>query len=277
MLARGGQAELFSEVAYAYDGSLEGLLSAIFAAYERRENPTDVEPGFRLQPRIDQRVSLIDVNLEHAERVRAGLAGSCGPAAYSAMKAAALCSEAGSGTAAYRFVRYAYDAAPSRRRAFSDVAHPDVAPLRRIWKRVGTERERMLQFVRFEELEGGLWFARCNPQDSVIPLVMDHFASRFNTQAFIIYDEAHGVAGVYEGRDWYLVNVADGGSLNIPPATAREAQMRAAWKAFYRSVSVEARYNPELRRHFMPKRLWRNITEMQEDLPGLSRKGSPCV
>lgn len=41
---------IYDEVAYAYDGTLEGLLSAIFAAYERRENPTDVVPESRLQP-----------------------------------------------------------------------------------------------------------------------------------------------------------------------------------------------------------------------------------
>ena len=44
--------------------------------------------------------------------------------------------------------------------------------------------------------------------------------------------------------------------------------MQQAWKRFYDTGAVEARYNPELRRQFMPKRFWKNITEMQEDLPG---------
>ena len=44
--------------------------------------------------------------------------------------------------------------------------------------------------------------------------------------------------------------------------------MKDAWKRFYRTIAVESRYNPELRRQFMPKRLWKNITELQEDLPG---------
>ena len=228
-------------------------------------------------------MAFIDVNPSHVERVHAGLVRSCGPAAFEAVKRASLCGAPGSGTAAYRFVRYAMDHAPDRRRALCDIMHPDVEPMQRILKRVGSERERMLQFIRFEELEGGLWFARCNPQDKVIPLVMDHFAERLNTQAFIIFDETHQLAGVYDKRDWYLVSTAadagsgsgakaTGGTLSVPPPTAREAEMQAAWKAFYRSVSVEARYNPELRRQFMPKRLWRNITEMQEDPPGLRRR-----
>ena len=36
---------------------LEGLLSAIFAAYEHHEHPTDVAPEERLQPRLSQRVA----------------------------------------------------------------------------------------------------------------------------------------------------------------------------------------------------------------------------
>ena len=34
--------EPLAEVAYCHDGSLEGLLSAVFEAYARREDPQDV-------------------------------------------------------------------------------------------------------------------------------------------------------------------------------------------------------------------------------------------
>ena len=123
----------------------------------------------------------------------------------------------------------------------------------------------MMQFLRFEHLEGGLWFARCNPQANVVPLLMDWFSGRFNTQPFVIHDEGHDLAGVYEGSDWYLVRTD---RLDLPGPAADERAMKDAWKRFYRTIAVESRYNPELRRQFMPKRLWKNITELQEDLPG---------
>lgn len=40
--------------------------------------------------------------------------------------------------------------------------------------------------------------------------------------------------------------------------------MSEAWRTFYKSVSIDARYHPELRRQFMPKRFWKNLTELQE-------------
>ncbi|MDO4290891.1 MAG: TIGR03915 family putative DNA repair protein [Eggerthellaceae bacterium] len=189
-----------------------------------------------------------------------------------------------------------------RGRAISDITHPAVEPLFKIARSVDQECEHMRQFIRFEHLGGGnpsaqlalstpaaspahaqrggsdalpaekvdMWFARCNPRDSVVPLVMEHFVERFNVQPFVIYDENHHLAGVYDGRTWYLVRTDDPdtqllGPEALPDAAAEEATVQDAWRRFYRAVAVESRYNPELRRHFMPKRFWKNLTEMQQD------------
>ena len=40
--------------------------------------------------------------------------------------------------------------------------------------------------------------------------------------------------------------------------------MQYAWKTFYDTLSIDSRYNPELRRNFMPKRFWKNLTEIKE-------------
>ena len=291
--------EVYSDLAYCYDDTLEGLLSAIFAAYANHEDPNDVVPERCLQPRLGQRVSLIETNLEHAQRVQKGLCRQCGWQTFDAVKRASLSEFPDAGTAIYKFVRYAMDAqkkrdcarcrkrtscpgasghraCPKQRgRALSDITHPMVEPMHRILRSINQECEHMRQFIRFEHLrdEGtDVWYARCNPKSSVIPLVMDHFVERFNIQPFIIYDENHHIAGVYEGQNWYLVRTDSAGTpeLNLPDKAAEEALMQQAWKRFYRTVAVESRYNPELRQHFMPKRFWKNLTEMQEDLPGLA-------
>lgn len=113
-------------------------------------------------------------------------------------------------------------------------------------------------------MQGGVWFAACNPKANVVPILMDWFSARFNTQPFIIFDEAHGIAGVSHNGAWTLVK---SDSLTLPEETTDEALMADAWKRFYDAVSIKDRYNPELQRSFMPKRLWGNITEMQERIP----------
>lgn len=279
MSLMGLNAEIFDEVAYVYDGSLEGLLSAIFAAYANHERPSEVACASKHQPRLGQRSFPVETNVEHAMRVRKGLVSKGGWSAFDAVRKAACSSNATAGTAAYSFVRYVMDEHSGRQRPFSNIAHPRVAPLYAICRSVSQECEHMRQFIRFEHLrEGGadFWFAKCNPRDSVVPLVMGHFVERFNVQPFMIYDENHEIAGVYDGDGWHLVNMAGAGlqGMTLPDKATEESSMQDAWRRFYRCVAVDARYNPELRRSFMPKRLWKNLTEMQEPAPTLARRQS---
>lgn len=257
--------EPLASVAYCHDGSLEGLLSAVFEAYARREDPQDIAPEGALQMRLGQSVRFIETDQSRAERVRKGIVRACGKAGFAKVAQASLADSPQAGTTVYRFVRRAMAQAASGKNALAETAHPAVEPLLGLARAVANERHRLLQFLRFEHLENDLWFARCNPRASVVPLVMDWFSGRFNTQPFVIFDETHRLAGVYGGREWHLAKTED----VSPPALAQEERlMQLAWKRFYDTVAIEARYNPELRRQFMPKRFWKHLTEMREELPG---------
>lgn len=287
--ARPVREEPLQDVAYAYDGTPEGLLTAVFQAYANREDPQDIAPGNTLQPRLGQTVRTIETDMQLAMRVRKGIQRTCGQTAFEAVLHAALSDDPNTGAIVYRFVRYAMSrrqphdcarcpkqhrcasipnctAASARRSSvLDDLANPAVGALLKLDRAVMNERHRMLQFLRFEHLENGGWFARCSPNASVVPLVMDWFAGRFNTQPFAVLDERHALAGVYEGRGWRLVRTE---GADLPAHAPDEELMQAAWKRFYDATAVEARYNPELRRQFMPERFWKDLTEMREGAPG---------
>lgn len=250
------------ELACLYDGSLEGLLSAVFWAYEAHQNPTEVVDERVFQPRLGQRTVPVATDYERALRVRRGVERAVGPAAFSAIARAAACDDYGAGTTVYRFIRYAMARPASMRSVpvLDELANPRVQSLVELARRTSNECERMRQFIRFSHLENGVWFARCNPGASVVPFVMGHFAARLNDQPFIIYDEAHQLAGVHHDGSWSLV----AGEIALPASpTAHDREMEEAWKRFYDALLVDARYNPELRRAFMPMRLWRNLAELQ--------------
>lgn len=276
-------AETYLELAYTYDGTLEGLLSCIFEAYANHDLPLDIVPEANIQPRLGQIVRHIPTDVQHAQRVKNGICKNAGYEAFRIIKRASLCDNEDKGMAIYRFVQYIMqkngkschgcvkngtcDGICTKRGqggVMSDPTHPVVNPVYRMANFAGNEEERMRQFARFQHLENGVWFARVNPAANVIPMVMPWFSQRFNTQPFIVYDEVHHVAGVYEGKTWYLVQTTE---MNIPGPAAEDQLMQRAWRQFYKTVAVESRYNPELRRHFMPVRFWKNLTEMQEELP----------
>lgn len=271
-------------VALVFDGTLEGLMSAVFFAYEKHVNPQDIIAQGIVQPRLDQQIVVVKTDFDHAVRVRRGIERSCGEAAWWSVAKASAADDPKSPLIVYRFIRYALarDSSSSckgcKKRAIcksacarphssgilSEAAHPHVEPLLRLEKRVQNEIYHMEQFIRFEHAQDDMWVARCNPNASVVPFIMDWFARRFNTQRFMIFDETHHIAGISEGGSWSLVST-DG--IPEPKHTREEALMQDAWKRFYNALTIDARYNPELRRHFMPMRLWRNITEVKTVLP----------
>ncbi len=272
-------ARMAAGASFTYDGSLEGLFTAVYAAIRARDDEAEILVAATAQPRLGQELVSVSTELESALKVRRLIEYSLGERTFECIRAAAASDDPARGTIIYRFLQYAFPAsgrtrcnrcarnsdcirarsAPGPSKILDDLAHPAVFALMKLYREVINERHHMAQFARFEHCEGDVWFARCNPKANVVPLLMNWFVPRFNDQRFVIYDENHGMSGVYDGKRWYLVGGKD---ITPPPHMADEREMQQAWRKFYRSLSVEARYNPELRRNFMPMRLWRNLTEL---------------
>lgn len=283
------------DACYVYDRSLEGMFSAIFSSLTTKDCVTDIVEEGLIQPRLGQSVITIPTSEGQAQRLQNFLLRAGGRRAYARILYASLADDPQKAWAILNCVKFAttlpalkYCSRCNRRhsctslkgcphtntrrssptagleRHLENFAHPQCGAVARLSRHVANERHHMKQFLRFEHVESDLWFAQCNPNANVIPLLMSFFAARFSDQRFLIYDEAHKLAGIFDGHQSLLVP-AD--HLEQPPhRSADEALMRKAWKTFYHAAAIEARYHPELRTAFMPKRLWKNILEMNEPL-----------
>ena len=94
-----------SNIAYVYDGSTEGLLSAVFLAYANHENPQDIIREGAFQLRLDQSMVYIETNAQHAERVRKGVIRKSNQIAWKIILDASLSDEPQAGTTIYRLIR----------------------------------------------------------------------------------------------------------------------------------------------------------------------------
>lgn len=74
--------EPLAHIAYVYDGTPEGLLTAVFQAYANHEDPEDIVQGAAFQPRLDQSVRTIETDAALAERVKRGLVRATGKAGF---------------------------------------------------------------------------------------------------------------------------------------------------------------------------------------------------
>lgn len=248
-------------MAYLYDGTLEGMLSCVFEAYASREDPIDIVEESVFMPRLGQCERTIATDRARARRVENGLVRTCGREAYEAVGMVHCSNDPAKGRAILEFVRYAMKRGPA---AVRDIAHEKVCAFAGMEQSVRNEKHQWQQFLRFEQVEGGIYVARCNPEANVVALLMDWFAARFNTQSFIVYDEVRRIAGISRGGSWAMVE-ADG--FEAPAVTGEECIVAQAWKRFHDTVAIEARTNHGLRKSLMPERFWKNMTEMKEAQP----------
>ena len=64
--------------AFIYDGTLEGLLCAIFETYRRKLVPSEIATKENLQLRLGQQPATIPTSPAIANRVRTGICRTCG-------------------------------------------------------------------------------------------------------------------------------------------------------------------------------------------------------
>jgi probable DNA metabolism protein len=242
---------------YVFDGSIEGLLSAIFTAYSKHENPSSILPASGAQVGLFQKIREVSTDEEYAGRVHGGIVEQLGVETFRDVVRVFLADDPDRCTVAYRFVRYGLRKGSVIR---DELSHEDVAPFAKISCRVANEREKYVQFLRFEEIPGGAFVAQIHPRSCVIPLVMGHFAARMGPLPFVIYDATHHLAGRWDGKSSVLCPL-DG---PLPAQRAEgEATYQAMWREFYHAIENQQRHNPRLRRQLMPKRYWADLTEIQ--------------
>jgi len=249
-----------------YDGSFEGLLSAVFWAFEHKEDPCDIAVETNLQYSLDQLFLPIDTDVEKAERVKAGIIRSLGYQAYKDVRCVFLSDDERKGRVILRFLQYNLKRGAGSR---SDLAEPKIADFDDVLRKVNREIHYQLQFIRFSRLQNGVFFAKIHPKANVVPLIMGHFVARLNVQPFMIFDENHALTGVYDCKRWWLV-AAD--TVSVPDATAEQDDYQVLWQTFYDTIAIEERSNPTCRRNFMPKRFWGDLCEM---VPQELRKSRP--
>ncbi|MBQ8658166.1 MAG: TIGR03915 family putative DNA repair protein [Clostridia bacterium] len=127
-------------------------------------------------------------------------------------------------------------------------------------QKVGAETHNLKGFLRFQETQGGVFYAPCAPDHDIVDLLMPHFVSRFKTVAFVIHDTKRHVAGIYDGRTWRLCATPKNAELIL---TEQEDGFSRLWKQYYNQVAIPERKNTRQMKAYMPVRYWKFMTEKQ--------------
>jgi probable DNA metabolism protein len=244
-------------VVFVFDGSFDGLLCAVFASYAQKVIPVDLVTQNRVQLGFEQKFVEILTDQSNARRVEVGFRKAAGNPAATTAWTAFLSGEPDAPLRVFRYLRAGFTLKHSLSHSLT---HPDVLPVNQMERNIGREAQHMRGFTRFSAMENGVYYARITPKNNLLPILMPHFSDRFSVQPFLVFDPGHRLAGVYDRKEWYLVETAD---ITLPALSPEEPHYRSLWKKFYHTIAIEERRNPTLRRTMCPKRFWANMYEMQ--------------
>ena len=245
-----------SDVTYVYDGSFEGLLTAVFVSFEARELPCAVVGESEFVPSLFA-YKYIDTDPQKASRVRLGLK-KVSAEVWNLVRLGYLTCVEDRGALINDFVHMAmhYGAGVTRM-----LADDTVCRLAKAVRALTQESHKYKGFVRFSVSDDNALTAVIEPKNSVLPLLAPHFCDRYPNESFLIYDRTHAQALIWHNRQKMIVPLE---GFEQPPKGEEELYFRALWKHFYDTVAIGERYNPRCRMSFMPKRYWPQLPELDD-------------
>ncbi|MCX4364285.1 MAG: TIGR03915 family putative DNA repair protein [Bacilli bacterium] len=244
---------------YVYDGSYLALLSLILELIKRKIKPDNIKLENYEVTLFDE---VINLQIEYDPNILKKMHKSFGRYATNAMYYVFLSEEENKELLLYYFFLNAlkYHKNIGYKRNLKCVSE-----VLRISQYVMHEGHKMKGFLRFKELENKVLYAEMEPTNDVIMLVSEHFQKRLKNEYFIIKDVGRGILSIYDKQKFVIVP-EDNFILSTSVLSDEEKKMEQLWKIFYRTIGIESRKNDRCRMNFMPKKYWKHIIEMEDEL-----------
>ena len=263
---------------YVFDGTMDGLLTAVFDAFSLKEQPEQLLAEGDALPLFCERTYHVTTDEEKARRVWAGLEKKLTREALRLISVSWLSELRELNTPLFLYICKVFKLGDISR----NFADADVLAVTNIARRVLHEQLRMKQFIRFQKAKDGTYLGVVSPDHNVLPIIIDHFQDRFNDQPWLIYD-AKRHSGYYNERPRVGEQSAgichaapiritfedeaavpfdlSKGKLDAALLSDNDQLFQDLWRTYFKAICIRERMNPRKQLQDMPRRYWRYMTE----------------
>jgi probable DNA metabolism protein len=254
-------------VSYVFDGSFEGLLTAIFDSYDRREKAVDLVWDKYHQPTMLQEDYTVETDEAKAKRVWTALGKKMSQQWGVMFYKTYLSEDPQAFKDLFNFAHYIFDNEAGAEKNFGN---PYVLAVSKMDRRVNREKHRMKAFIRFQKTADGMYYCPVEPDFNVLPLIVSFFKNRYADQQWIIYDVKrkyglyYNLHTVEEITYDFVANIDT--SKTVLPAAMQDKKEELAsllWKDYFNSTNIPARKNMKLHIQHVPKRYWKYLNEKE--------------
>jgi probable DNA metabolism protein len=254
-------------VTYVFDGSFEGLLTAVFDSYERHEKAVALVWDKYYQPTMLVEMHEVVTDAEKAQRVWKALGKKLSQQWGNMFYTAYLSEDPQTFSDLLYLAQYIFDNLPGAEKNFGN---PYVMAISRMDRKVNREKHRMKAFIRFQKTADGMYYCPVEPDFNVLPLISRFFKDRYADQRWIIYDVKRKYGLYYNLHTVetitcdFVANI-DTRTTILPAALQddQEALASLLWKDYFNSTNIPARKNMKLHIQHVPKRYWKYLNEKE--------------
>lgn len=255
-------------IIYEFDGTMTGVLSCIFRAFQFKDFDVRIVPKGMIQHHLFTEVIDVASNDEKAQRVWIALKKRVSSRAIRDFYYTFLSEHENAFQQLFNFAIYVFQ---SKNRIDTNYGHSAVLSLSQWAKQVGREKHRMEAFVRFKKCKNHVFVSLVRPDFNVLPLIERHFRTRYQDQKWLIYDEKRKF-GIYYDLDQVHQIEMDANAIdrNLQTGFSQhflieldddEVLYDQLWKDYFQRVNIVARSNLKLHIQYVPKRYWRYMNE----------------
>ena len=249
--------------ALIFDGSYEGLLTAIFESYRLKISNAQFVAEDDWNGSLFEQPIVIETDHVKADRVVAGVRKKCGKKGVQLLYRTFLSEFPDVPQQIATFIR---SAMASKLSIIENYGDDTVLRLHQLNKKIGREVHRMHAFVRFQLTRDDLYYAVIEPDFNVLPLLPSHFEKRYPAQRWLIYDAKRRYGIYYDMRKVEFITFADDHRLSLRQLSSdllddAEPDYQVLWKSYFDSVNIPERKNMKLHLQHVPKRYWKYLSE----------------
>ena len=239
---------------YRCEDSLESIFTAIYRSYEENRDAEDTCLALDDNPLLFGEDVYVQPDSARAVKVMRTLERRFGEENYLTVCTALAATDKEKAQAVYRTVAKGLDERCARGHLFDNLADEYVMKTFSLARAAGREIDHFREFLRFQELENGVLYAKIGPKNNVLTFLMRHFADRLPIENFVIYDSTRNLFGIHPvKRQWYLLS----GEEAAEPAlrfSEEEEQYQELFRCFCRTISIKERENLRLQQSMLPLR-----------------------
>lgn len=244
------------------DGTVDGILTAVFEAWKIDVNTTRISIGKPYNNELFAEYREVVTDINKASRVADSIIRRISRYAYELVFQTCVSSYEDRGNAVLHFIRKGFERGASVVDDMKDIYVSKVVKLS-----LNTRREYLHYqgFLRFVKIDNFL-MAQYEPNNDILTMLADHFSDRLMQENFAIVDMKRAKAAIHLVRRDYIVTEVDINEIKELKQSEYEEDIKQLWKSFCETIAIKERTNKKLQQQMMPLRFRKYGVEFEQGI-----------